>query len=524
MVAFLFLCVVSTWAGEPELSPNVADALESIWGVRDIPSLFRIAENPQVFWHERAKELLEGPTRAITHLEFCEQYTADAKVYIAQKLADRVDAPWFKDPEAIDEVIKHYISADHPAFFPVRFNFYTFACDYIRDLYGPLPTQRTVCGPPLSPDSIKNIQDKSRKMREFRQMCFESKANFHVSLSVAKKEDFSSFCWESQDMLRWKVVPGGKFCFVDSLILLSKDLYLCSVSTDFEERANSYEHNGQFTGWYGPYDHDALSHVGLLELISEDIGKHGVDYKKYVKDCCNPKDLVAGNLIALSLQMQAWFNQFHELPSAEGTFSKDDVFSMLFPRVSALIDPGFMLIVPYFLNPPPNDDWATLTPLRSCSYDTANAYLMSWCRQYCYKGVWLLDEKGMGRYLRELEEDIACLKQADFDRFPPFVQGVLERLYALNAKDDATSDAYKRGYTSFAEEAQSCAQRAIIALQTLAREGRNVKLFVPYAVHFLMLTRYADKLFAARSRVDVCFDERSWDSCRLVGDGKTLVI
>ena len=505
----LFLYAFSALACLPDLTKESADVLEAIWGVRDKDSLMKIAANPKEFWHNRAKELLEGPRRALNHIEFSQRYTADAKAYIAQKLASHEDPSWLKKPEAIESMIKQFISENHPKFMETLMRCHAFACDLI----GPLASKPTE-------HFSEKVQKKREALKQIRDS-LSSQCSFHLFLIRTNSRNFSNFPTADYDMLRWRILPGGKFCLVDSLIMLSEGFFLCSVASDLDERANFDEHVGQFQGWYGAYEHDALAHSNGSRNMTKKLEKHGISYKKHFKDCCNPEALIAGDLITMSIQVIAWFTQFHEFPSAEKSYSEDNVFSMLFPTAQKLVDTGFMKFVPHFIQHAPEDRWAD-KPLMDVDWsqwhaehcphlrsqeivksEVVNNYILGWRHLYCWQGIRFLTLKDMEHYFETLEREFRYFKSSDIEQSPQFLKGVLKHLYVLDTKDGVIDT--QCSFETFEEQVYRSAKECADTLDKLAQKRKTLDLAVPHAVRFLLLTVYVDRLRKAQSEANVVF-------------------
>lgn len=509
MLFVLWFCALSAFASIRTLTEGERDLLCTIWGVRDTQALIDLTNNPQKFWDDRRKDLLEGPNRVINHFAFCQRYIAEAKTYITQKLAKCIKRPWFQDPEDIDRVIKDYVSEDHGGFMQLRLTLFAKICDALGGVY-----DRKI--EHLHPDVIKKHADRKEECERIMQ----SEDWVRAILASEKLYGYGRFCSCTHEFVRWMMVPDGKFSLIDSLVLLGEGLYLCSVSSDPEERANSYVHEGQYSGWYGAYEHDVLAHANCANALAEDFSKLGILYQDYLNSCCNPGALAAGNLITMSLQVMAWFTQFHELPSAEGAYVKGDLISMLFPSIEDVSDQGFMRIATYFMQPPLKDNWIA-KPLRDinwpqwlhqcCVYprptaivasEVVNKHLLGWRSQYCFQGIRFLNLEDMDGYLTSLERDLSYLKPSDLDRYPQFFIEVLGRLRMLDIADGAICSL---DFGLFADRARSLAIKCGSFLDKFASKRKTLYLIIPYCVRFLLITSCADHLRQAQSRTNVIF-------------------
>ena len=492
-LTFLF-CTLFAFADIRTLTAEESEVFCKIWGVRDMESLVALVENPKKFWEEREKDLLEGPNQVMTHKAFCAQYIADAKKFIAQKLEGAKKKPWFKKPEAIDDVVKDCWPEDHPDFMDVRLFFYAAACDRICGLHD--KDQSNLAG------NIRGVRDIARKKYD---SMLKSEKQARTYLKNGKWINVSY-----SHTLRWQVLLGGEFSLIDSLILRRRGFHLCSVSSDFEERTRLCLHSGQFEGWLGAYEHDVLGHASGADKLSRALENRGVSYQEYFDRCCNPEDLLTGDLVAMSLQVQAWFVQFHELPAAENAYTSGDLFSMVFPSVYGIVDPGFMSIAPYFMQLPAEYNWRE-TPLPSMDWRrwsaaharqclmrglnikaVVNNYLLGWRSQYCFQGVRFLTHNEVGRYFELLEGDCRYFCSSDFERSPQFLRGVLEHLYALEQTFGEAQAG--QSFESFEEKSYMLARSALCALEHFAPEHKNIDLNVPHSVWFLMVTSHLDWL------------------------------
>ena len=490
------------------LTQEEADRFFKVWGVRDMESLMRLESDPKKFWAEREKELLEGSNKVITHEDFCKTYIAEAKVYLAQKLEGCEDPPWFKEPGAIDDVIKQYIGEDHPCFVEVQLEFYTRACDWVCGLYK------------------QDMEHCSKKIQDLRQDVYDesiamlsSKLSAQFLLAGFAANNFRRFKLVCAQKLRWRRLPGGEFPLIDSLIMGRAGYYMCSFSPDFEERTRFLVHDGQIFGWYGVYGHDALGHAENISILAHWLERKGVSYESFFEQCCSPDELAAGNLMAMTLQVHAWFVQFHELPSLKDSYNPGNMFSMIYPS-SPLMDPGFMSITPYFIQTPKGDNWrktrlkgvdwvlwrAEFCPERPKESPLphkviVNQYLLGWRSQFCYQGVQFLGRGDFGRYLHALESDLRYFKPVDLKRSPRFLEKVLTRLYVLAQQSDANSSA--QSFASFEKNAYALTERVMRVLECSAQGHKKLFLTVPYSVWFLMVTAYVDRLRKVRAVTDL---------------------
>ena len=411
-MVILFLCALYVVAAERALLDEEQQVFQEIWGISDFALLRSLEEDPKQFWLDRDNELLQGSKKVMRHDEFCQQYVKDAKIYMAQQLQEVDALPWFADPELIGRILKEYMREDHPGFAHVQSTFYAVACDLCR-------TKDQIEACEKKAEESCSILKEQRDMGKRLLSRLSSEKAFRAHLRYLQASGFASIILKISDKLRWRVLPNsGRFPMIDSLILRRKGLHLCSVSSNFEERSNTFLHSGQFEGWLGALRHDVYGHAGAIERLSEKTAQeYDVSYQDYFHACCNPDALEKGDLFSMSRQVQAWFMHFHEVPSAMFCYLSK-LPDILFPQSPKLPDFGFMNITPYFLQPP-KYGWRNEPLIKiETTEDAVNNQLRLWYIQY--------DALQVGDFLTNPVDTMTYLLRlhANRERFPDFFKNL----------------------------------------------------------------------------------------------------
>ena len=345
-------------AGERSFSPEEKHVFETLFNTHDFEKLKEIEKRPQDFWLER-KEHLDGAT--ISHEEFCAIYTEKAKNCLQERIAQARHQPWFhQDINTISSILESHLEKDDPLFKDMQLGLYSLACDYM-----------------LTPDDIE-----LQAMQSFPLMTI----TIHAMIPALRP-----LSWQKiQDKKRWLTPPDGKFAIFDSLVMLGQNCYLCAAAEDFKRWAHFTAHFGQLRGSFNTLNHDNI-HAEMQERIILELSKVGISGEAYFQQCYNPTNLTTNNLIGLCQQTLGCFCNFHEEPSNNEAFKPGDINSLLFPTAPGLLDEGFLNIVPYFAQIPPDYDWKT-KPLPFVPLDSTAVHktLLDWRDQYCSFGRTLL--------------------------------------------------------------------------------------------------------------------------------------
>ena len=335
----LIVSLHSALADLRTLSEGEARAFEAIFGTRDMKKLQEIERDPVAYWEEREKALKD---KVIPHLEFCKRYTQEAQAYIRDKTANtpETDKPWFcQDPNVIADTLKLKIPESSPAY-PTALAYYTaLACDYCDYLENPRDSDALFIKSPK--DFLQDLD------------------TFFLKIDGLSEELNARMFW---------VIEGlSNFPIFDSLVLFSKKQYLCGA-TEYDKRMDFVAHlrdpkPPSYYGFSGPIPHDCLSHARKQYLLEYHLGRYGISYQGYFDKCWNKEKLIKNNIIVLAQRALGCFMHFHEAPSLQDSWQKDDVSSLIFPHTPALTDAGFNEIVPYFATHATRHNWRK-TPIR----------------------------------------------------------------------------------------------------------------------------------------------------------------
>lgn len=485
MVIIFLLYTLLAKATVRDLSKGEEDALYAVWGIRSIQAFIELEKNPQDFWEKRSDEIFSGPKRAITHLDFCLRYIADAKAHIARKL-QKIDSPppWFQTENAIEDVLKGYIEQDDPQFFYALATIYAAACDYTQTLH---------CGASLPAKILR--QDKERIQ------ALASQKALRAKIANSAQRHFTDLIPISHKHIRWKILPGGLFPIIDGLIAQSQGIFLCSVDESCEGRDAFSVHGGQLQQWSGAHTHDAFVHSSNEEAISILLKRFGLSSQTAFDICCNPNTLATGDLMTMTEQVLTWFHHFHEIPAEPYSFDHADrrnTFSFIFPRTTTLLDEedeGLRALIPYFAQRPPGFNWRT-TPLQKkpMSYGVIRDVLCCWRFQYCFQGVFLLNAEGMSAYINSLSDHLSSTMLFHPKSASDFVQNILEHLYTLE-KSEAMTPLFC-GVQGFKEQVSLTAQNTVCSLTRIAPHstGRHITVRLPLSALFFTLTVHAKEL------------------------------
>ena len=479
--SFLRMFIILAWifyalsAAETdrEFTRGEREALGAVWGVRDMQSFIELEAAPKTFWEETERRLFEGKDKVLTHLDFCKWFTPILKKRLAKKLEKVHKKPWFAYTD-IEDIVKKY-KPDN--FHCVLATCYTHIYDYTL-----LEITRERRRPKNSFPSLPATFCKTQE--GFAKLLREMSSTFFTPM-------FS-------DKLRWKITPGGLFSFFESLVAYSKGYYLCSVSPDPEDWECFSLHEGQFYLTSGIQEHDA-AHAKHMGMLKSWLGDNNISGKNQFRACCNPDVLVAGNLITMTHQVQAWFTQFHEAPSQVGGMGNCfDRTLLLFPGVERLSDTGFRDITPYFAHLPSDYDWRK-NPLKKVqmSDDAIQGTLFAWRSLYCIPSFGFLD-RSTKEYMKVLQKDCRYLTIPDLMRSPSFVRTILMDLCTLEG--DSAFPSSPESFEIFLEKHKASAQIVLQTLVALSQEHPGPLIaYLPYHVHFLAITFYAIVLRALRS-------------------------
>ena len=426
----LILCAVSALVGSRELAKGEADALHTVWGVRGMQALSDLEGNPKKFWQETETKLFESKSRALNHFEFCQWFTPKIKKLLAQKLTEVETQPWFAG-DIIEELLKKYIPEDSPTFSCALATYYAIAYDY------------TLIYLTHEADNLERSDIKARVA------LYTSKRLFEECTKKEQERGFCNIIPLCHKALLWQIVPGGFFSFFESLVARSKGYHLCSVSSNPDDWVLFCAHNGTFRLCSGMQDHDAFTHAINTCVLASHLKLLGISDQDHFKACCNPDALTAGNLITMTHQVQAWFTQFHEIPSQNNSYDTHNFASLLFPGSHYLSDPGFLEVTPYFAKLPADYDWRK-KPLQKEHLDhrSTQGTLLAWRALYCFQGFRFLPKGRESQYIKILTEDLRYLTEADLMRAPQFIRTVLRDLCRLegppNLKNTQMALARKR--------------------------------------------------------------------------------
>ena len=465
------LCALSVFAAERDLTQGEDDALHTIWGVRGMRSFTDIEDRPEEFWKSIEKKLFEGRYKLRTHLQFCEWWLPLLKERIAQKIAKVGATPWFAG-DAIENILKEYLTEGTPEFAYALTTYYAHAHDY----------------------TLLNITHEAEPCVhsevDYATLSYKAKESFQRSVRADVKYDFAGIIPPDVDALRWQITPDGLFSFFDRLVAQSKGFRLCSISQNPENWERFAAHNKYFRLCSGIQHHDAFTHAKNAHKLETELAQEGIAAQDQFNACCHPKALVAGNLITMSHQVQAWFTQFHEAPSQQKAWIKGNAASLLFPGRGYLTDTGFRDITPYFAHLPLEHNWR-ITPLQKAKMDdyAIQGTLFAWRSLYCVQSLHLLPQKDITQYMAVLNKDLLYLTVPDVMRAPHFIQTILCDLCAFEGGAEAAST-----LEELIKEHQGLATIIINALEVLSKQYRDLRVHLPAITHFLSMVFYAREL------------------------------
>ena len=514
-----------------DLNQGEADALYAIWGVRDVPSLMALEENPEKFWQETEYKLFESANKPLTHLDFCKWFIPKIKEKLAQKIEVLEKKPWFAG-DIIEGILKRHYEECSPNFYYALTTCYAHIYDY------------TV---------IFLNREKKFIVNRLPIIC-STKKSFEQFLSATLDEPtldeprirLIPRCCET---LLWQIKQGGEFSFIESLIAQSKGFKLCAISPNPADWDRFSSHRGEFALCSGILDHDAFGHGDNIFAIASNLEQYQISAQGQFNACCNPKALAAErNLITMSHKVQAWFTQFHEAPSQVDSFDPNNQTSLLFPGKKYLSDVGLLKITPYFAHLPLEHHWHTKPlPKADMLHSDIQGTLFAWRSLHCTPNFRFL-QKDAHEHMKVLKSDLYYLTEPDLMRAPHFIQTILGDLCAL--EEDTTVTSSEEVFDAFLKKHQASAQKVIESLETLvkeqtapvaqrlsltpgchltkmqlrrARQGarsthkekpKPLIVHLPAPVCFLTITLYASKLRALRSECDIALntEKTTWVS------------
>ena len=355
----IFFALSALATDRTHLMVGEACAFEAIFGTSKISELTDIEKDPAAFWARRRQALFSGPNQLLTHVAFCTKFAREAQERIAELLRTAGDSPWFANFTHVNSIIKKYFNKSEPLFHTAIAAFYGAICDhaYCRSKRPEMAT----------PEGFE------RALRNWGNKC-------GPDVSHA----FNAKCC-------WQILPSGKFSLFDCLVAREQGLYLSAIPTRYIDRHTFMAHNGQFWGWLGLITHDCLTHSLGQHKLEGMLATLHICYQEQFSLCCNPKTLMANNIIILSRQVQGHFYHNHEIPGGEYEFRAENPLSLLFPTTDYLLDDGFMLITPYFIE---KDDYPwrqrRLSYPQKISQDSVHDTLLSWRDEYCAASTQLL--------------------------------------------------------------------------------------------------------------------------------------
>ena len=484
------LCVLPAIAGWRNLMEGEKDALFHVWGVRDMPSLVELEDNPKKFWVKRKKELFEGPGKLLTHLDFCTWFLSELKDQMAQKFKEVKVPPWFAEPDAIEDVLREFLVEDQVLWPAALVSCYALAYDYTL-----LHITKDV-----SREKASTLRTSKKEL--FSVYC--SRKAFQICTQRAAQKVFTPMPRPGFDILRWKIVPGGLFSFFDSLVTRSEGYQLCSISPNPEDWLSFCAHDGIFQLCSGIQDHDVFTHARNAYRLAQGLKQHGISDQAQFDACCNP-DALSGDLITMSHQVQAWFTQFHEAPSQCKAFYKESLMSLLFPGRSFLSDSGLREITPYFVHLPLDYNWR-VEPLSKADLDddAIQGALLSWRGLYCFPSFRFFPKRDAHLYNGVLEKDLRYLREPDLMRAPHFIRTVINDLCALDGRSDLVNSPEK--FESFLKRGKALAKKVLDALDEMTQRVHHLLMAkVPYYVYFLSITFYAGELCKLRNDPGVLY-------------------
>ena len=415
------LCVLSAFADFRTLPEGEAQAFRALYGTSDMQKLTEIEDNPKAYWHQRAEYLTKGEHRTLSHLEFCERFAQEAKECIAQHLAEQsltLEHEW--DEDAIERAIREVAPEESPLFPNVRAMFYADLCDKTMS---------------ADPDYLGYFTQ-AEQVRESLEYCKE--------LLPMVTHDFNK-------KVRWQILPDGQFSIFDSLVMSSQGFFLCAAPLAFSDRLNFKAHGRSFSGWFGIFRHDFVTHAQRQYAMEAALKEKRVSRQDIFDSCCNPEALTVGNITILSQQIQGWFYQFHELPSTR-SFYWDDLFSLVFPKADDLVDDGFRKITPYFMYVDAGYDWRhePLFKARANS-DEVHTFLELLAWSYCWPAVRFLPTSAVWDYINRACRDnfsgynyLKFMGYAGHDQLLTSVMHILQGLEKNTPQEDHAIEMTKK--------------------------------------------------------------------------------
>ena len=434
-----------------------ARAYKIVFGTDDPAKIAEIEKDPQKFWHEREAYLMSAGT-TISHAEFCAMFEQKAKDYITQQCLERHGFSPAERFPFVDQFCAEHRGKSRDRL-TLRVLVYAHLCKYIK---------------------YPSYLEKSMQR--------DGVCEFLLCL-----DDVGDIFYELHQNVRWLVLPGGVFSLFDFLVMRSRGRYLCSVEENERKISKFSAHSRLFYGWIGVVQHDYYAHSAAQASLGQCLKKFGVSAQKHFDACCNPNVLKVDNIVKLAQQVQGWFKHFHEDPSVEYSFRRDDLFTLLFPQTENFLsagecDEGFGDVTPYFSFVPVGYDWRQEPLRKSADNDiyTSCSILSGWAQQYCYPGLCFLQRDERKRYINRLVEDLRSTPQSEIERSSQFVQDVLKILCKWDAPDMPGDECAKLAYRS-AENMMSELKNAV----HLDKESSFV-LQAPASVLFVILTSYLD--------------------------------
>ena len=362
VILHLLLCALQLLGASRTFTHQEEHVFDTLFSTHNFEKITEIEERPGNFWYER-KDYLDGAT--IPHEEFCTIYTQKAQQCLKNQMVKAHRPSWLKDPSTLDDLLTDLANPKEHFHPDLRLYLHAVVCDYMH-----------------TPNKTKFTNIKTE--RGIRKILHEYKQNLQkvVTPSLQKKK-------------KWLTLPDGKFSIFDSMVMLTQGYYLCAAKESFDLWLNFSSHYDYFNGSLGVINHDNV-HAEKQEELAKALSAWGISMQAYRCLCHNPTNLVTNNLVGLCQQTLGCFCNFHEEPSGKDAFTPESPKSLIFPNANALLDDGFLDIVPCFSHVPPGHDWK-IAPLSFVQEDarTTHATLLRWRDQYCSAGNRFLKRYGV---------------------------------------------------------------------------------------------------------------------------------